>query len=468
MVEPRRALRTAFFAGALIALATLSVRNLAEARQREGGQDVVIRAAAGIAGLVKADRWVPILITLDSASPVFAGEVVVSWSNVRIRRALAFASPGRRQFELYLRTSEPENTMRVRLLSGTREVQAIDVSVRIVPASDPVTLCIEPGDVARQDGCTVRAGTDSLPRSPRGYEVVDRIEASDAARVLPKDQREAMLQRVALHSLDVSGDTGLVERPSRPSVRRGLPAGVLQAVGPIASLFVICFAAGGITLAGRRTRARWLWMTAGAIVAVGTMATQAVGRIGPGAAIVVHHTTLLEQIPGTTASNVSMRALAEPQLQGSFVLRLPIADGVLEPASSREGVEQTVDDTGHSVIKGSSGLASRQAFAAEAVVNEQPLTVAQRGDTWTITNSSRLALERCRFADGFSSAGAGAMAPGAALTARETGEVVGPAFTCQTRETVVPVVSPDRAVHMRGATVIAVYKSRPGSETHVQ
>jgi hypothetical protein len=55
-------LRTAFFARALIALATLPVRLAAEsasASQRDGGQDVVIRAAAGIAGIVKADRWVP-------------------------------------------------------------------------------------------------------------------------------------------------------------------------------------------------------------------------------------------------------------------------------------------------------------------------------------------------------------------------------------------------------------------------
>ena len=285
MVEPRRALRTAFFAGALIALATLPVREAA-------AEDVVIRAAAGIAGIVKADRWVPVLITIDSSSPTFAGDVVVSWSNVRVRRVLAFASPGRRQLELYVRTSEPEHTMRVRLLSGTREVQAVDVPVRIVPPSEPVTLCVEPGDVARQDECSVRAAAESLPRSSRGYEVVDRIEAPEAMLALPKDQHEAMLQRVALHSLDVSGDSGLVQRPSRPSVRRGLPAAVIQAAGLLTSLFLICFAGAGVTLARRRARARWLWATAGAIVVVATVAMQAIGRIGPGAAIVVHHSTL--------------------------------------------------------------------------------------------------------------------------------------------------------------------------------
>ena len=466
MVESRRALRTAFFAGALIALATLSVREAAEARQREGGEDVSIRAAAGVAGAVKAGRWAPVLITVESSAPTFSGDVVVSWSDVRVRRMLAFASPGRRQLELYVRTSEPENTMRVRLISGTREVQAVDVPVRIVPSAEPVTLCLEPSDAARQEACTVRAGADSLPRSSRGYDVVDSIDASVAVSALPKDQREAMLLRMAVHSLDVSGDAGLVQRPSRPSVRRGLPAGVIQAVGPLASLFLISFAGAGITLARRRTRARWLWTTAVVIVIAATVATQAVGRIGPGAAIVVHHNTLLEQIPGTTASNLSMRGLAELQAQGSFVLRLPTADGVLEPASSREGIEQIVDETGQPVITGSSGLASRQAFAAEAVVNEQPLAVAQRGGVWTITNNSKLALERCRFADGFSTTEAGAMPPGATLTAREIGEVLGPAFTCQTRAPVVPVLSPDRTVRMQGTTVIAVYKSRPGAEAH--
>ena len=148
MVEPRRVLRTAFVAGALIALASLSVRDLAEARQREGGQDVVIRATAGIAGTVKADRWVPVLITIESSASTFTGQVVVSWSDVRVRRMLAFASPGRRQLELYVRTPEPENTMRVRLLSGTREVQVVDVPLRIMPSSEPVTLCLEPSDLS--------------------------------------------------------------------------------------------------------------------------------------------------------------------------------------------------------------------------------------------------------------------------------------------------------------------------------
>jgi hypothetical protein len=41
-----------------------------------------------------------VLITIDSAAPSFTGEVVVSWSNVRVRRVLDLASPGRRQLEL--------------------------------------------------------------------------------------------------------------------------------------------------------------------------------------------------------------------------------------------------------------------------------------------------------------------------------------------------------------------------------
>ena len=89
--EPGRARRSAVLASALIALATLCVNQAfasrvasrpdpsSAARQGDGGQDVVVRAAAGIGQAVKAERWAPVLVSIDSSRP-FTGELIVCGS----------------------------------------------------------------------------------------------------------------------------------------------------------------------------------------------------------------------------------------------------------------------------------------------------------------------------------------------------------------------------------------------------
>ena len=187
---------------------------------------------------------------------------------------------------------------------------------------------------------------------------------------------------------------------------------------------------------------------------------QAAGRFGPGAAIAVYHRALLEQIPGTDVSVLSMRAIAEFPAHDSFMLRLPVTDGTIEPAASGQSSEQLVDEVGQPIIAGVFGLAARKAFGVEAIVGVQPLAVSQQGDTWTVANRSALVLERCRFADAFSTAPVGMMAPGMAVTAHQRGDVLGPVFTCEASRPLVQMLSSDWPVDMQGTTVIAVYKKQ--------
>jgi hypothetical protein len=112
------------------------------------------------------------------------------------------------------------------------------------------------------------------------------------------------------------------------------------------------------------------------------------------------------------------------------------------------------------MLAGVFGLASRQAFAAEAVTSSQPLAVSRHGNTWTVTNRSSLTFDQCRFRDGFSNGAGAPMPPGHTVQAQEIGDVLGPAFTCETHDPVLAMLSPDRTVDMHGTTVIAVYKSR--------
>ena len=489
MHKPGRTGGAVVLVGALIALATL-----AEARQHEGGQGVAIRASAGIGGIVKADRWMPVMIGIDSSLESFTGDILVTWGDARLRRAIALPSPGTRQLELYVRTAEPDGVVRVRLVSGGRETQSIDVPVSIVPPSEPVALCIGtdvPSTQAsglsqleeyyprvrpdrefpaatserpvvirerRSTRCTARTTTAELPRSVRGYDAVDRIAwQADAHGQASDEQREAVRRREVVHALDVSGDAGLVPRPARPERRRGLPPSVAAAAASIVIVYLASFLGAGLTLARRRTRLHMLWLTAGAVVVIATTVAHSSSRLG--GEIVVHHASLLEQIPGTDASRLSMRALAEYPAQGAYTLRLPVSDGTIEPApSALARSEQVVDDSGHPAVTGVFGLASRQAFAAEAVLEMQPLAVSTHGDEWTVTNRSTVLLERCRFADGFSSTDVASMQPGIRITARRIGDVIGPAFTCETASPLVEMQSSSRAVDMRGITTVAVFE----------
>jgi hypothetical protein len=179
-----------------------------------------------------------------------------------------------------VRSSAPENTMRVRLLSGTREVQAWtcpSASCRHPSQSRSASSPVMSPD--RTIAPFVRAQTHFRDRRA-DYEVVDGIDAS--ASVLPKDQREAMWQRVALHSLDVSGDIRSRPAPgtplcaARPPRRRASGRGT--AYFSLCDLLRRCRSHAGPP-AGTRTL---VMTTAGAIVVVATAAMQAVGRIGPG------------------------------------------------------------------------------------------------------------------------------------------------------------------------------------------
>ena len=63
-------------AGALIALAVSPTRAAA-------AQGVALRAAAAAGGIVKAERWASIVVTLDSSRGTFNGELLLTWEKRR-------------------------------------------------------------------------------------------------------------------------------------------------------------------------------------------------------------------------------------------------------------------------------------------------------------------------------------------------------------------------------------------------
>ena len=132
-----RLTKTRIAAGILLMLAATSSAD---------AQDVRLRAVSGTGGVVKARRWTPIVIELDSSRSSFRGQLMLSFGDAVLQRQVFLPSPGRRQFELYLRTASPESTARVELRSADVRIAAADVPLRVVPADQGVTLCIVSAD----------------------------------------------------------------------------------------------------------------------------------------------------------------------------------------------------------------------------------------------------------------------------------------------------------------------------------
>jgi hypothetical protein len=439
---------------------------LAATLEDASAQAVTLRAVSASGGVVKPERWTSVLVTVDSARASVTGDLLLSWGDAKVRRQLRLASAGRRQFEMYIRASDPTDTIRV-VVTGddpTREpIASADVQVRVLAPDEPFTLCVRtaagspPATV-----CTASVSAELLPASPRGYEAVDEVVVAADARTWSPEQRNAFDRWRALRTLERSGDIGLAPQPSRPSVRRGLSAGVVRPVAGLAVLYATALVVIGWASARRRTRLMATGLWALTATAAASVVAHTAGGIGPRPPVVVHHATVVQQIPGTDVSLLSMRGLLEFPAYHEFEVRLPFRDGAMEAASSAGRTEHTIDADGHPVIRGTFGLGARRAFAAEAFVDGHPVTVTTHGDAIAIVNRSPWTLDDCRFGDAFSVREAASLSPGASLSAVRTSEVLGPVFTCKIDGSPWTLSAQGRTLAASGTTILAVYDSAAG------
>jgi hypothetical protein len=418
---------------------------------------VTLAAAADAGGLVKAGRWAPLTVTIESNEETFEGDLLVSWGDTRLRRRLSLASRGRRELDLHIRTSNPESTIHLRLVAGGVEVRRISVPVRILEQAEEATLCVTPPDGGVTDAaCTATITPERLPRSMRGYEAVERLVLPDFPLRLSTAQRVALERWRSIRPLEQSGDLALAPYPSPPTAMRGLPRPTALFIAGVSAAFVLC-AAGSAVMGRRRRRPVARVLTAvGVALFVSSVAASAVGSLGP-RAVVVQHESLVQQAPGSPGSLLVMRGLATFPASGRYTLQFHVRDGSVEPAG--HAVEMSVDESGLPVLTGGFGLGGRQAFSVDAVADLEALAVTRQGRTWTVTNRSGVELSDCRFSEGFSKADLGNLAPGSSMTAEEAGEGIGPALTCVTDAALVNVTAGDRDVRLEGRTHIALYRN---------
>lgn len=427
-----------------------------------------LTATAGVGGLARPGRWTPVTVTVTNTDPGLSGHLMVTWGDAVVRRRLIFDSPGRRRIEVYLRASNAADRLQVRL-EGSGAPFEIAVPIRVVRDDERFVLCVVDDAAAASPDCTARVPAPALPASVRGYEAVDQVLWPFGRGRLRADQVAALRQFETLKRLDRRGDLSLTPQPARPTVGRGLPTSTGRAVLGAATLYAMLLCLLAWTCTTRARPAAWAAIGIGAAVAAGSAASLAIGRVGPARAVTVHHHSVLQQIPGSDAALLSMRAIAEFPARGAAALRLPAVDGVIEQSVPRGRAVEELDTDGFPTLDGTFGLGARRAFGVEAVVPGAVLAVDDRGTSVRFTNRSPYTLDRCQLASGLRGAAPDVLPPGGVIEAARiaddaASEVLGPAVLCTTTQPAIALTETRRAVIMQGTTVVAAYMTPPTSE----
>ena len=421
-----------------------------------------VHVVAGLGGIAKPGRWLPVWVSIDHAGDApLRGRISLSWGTTTLERHIELASAGRREIELYIRTADIEDAVTVRVDTSDGASHAIDAPVSIVPVTEPVTAClVPPGAAASITGCSIVIPTDRLPGSPRGYDAVNSIAWPAGDVPLGSPYGDALAEWQAVRALEDAGDLGVTPQVTRPVLRRGLPGptGVTLLAG--SALYVIALSLLASAALSRRLTLPRLAVASAATLAAATAGSLWLGAVGPASAVRLHLTTLVQQIPGTRASLLTMRGVAEFPSSDVYTLGLPAVDAMVEVASGPGAVRQEMDVSGYPMLSGSFGLGSRQAFAAEAWGDVQPLEVTAADGRARIRNVTTRTLRDCRFGDVGMEGATRSLAPGAVLTGTYADDHLGPLATCTLDAPVLPFTAGAAAVDAMGATTVVAYLPR--------
>lgn len=423
----------------------------------------ITRAEAGLGGVVQAGRWAPVRVTLESFADDVAGELRVTWGGSTVRRHIALPSPGTWEFDLYIRTADAPPSMQIAVSSGSMNARSVTITTATPQPGAAFNLCVVSGQALSTDTsrCSAVMRPAELPHSVLGYDAIDRVTWMAQEADVPLAQRGALSAWRSLQGLDQAGDLSLTPSVTTPVVRAGLPADTARLVTLEIGGLVTGLLAIGFLSTTRALRLGTACLLAGTAGAVGIAAAAGTGRIGAPDPIHIRHASLLQQIPGTPSSRLTVRGIADFPAFGAFSVTLPIDAAMLQTSGPSAREERVFDEAGHPRFGGRYGLGARRGFSAEAMLDLQPLAVMSSEKRVTVSNTSALHLLGCRFGEGFASGGAITLRPGESVEAERVMDGIGPVLTC--RHEGAPLTrfdGGDRQIESTGTTVIAVYERR--------
>ena len=414
---------------------------------------LALKAQAGIGGLGRAGRWAPVRVSIDNTDRDFSGDVVVAWGDAVVRRAITLASPSRADLVLYVRTADVRGVISVRVESNDVLQQSIDVPIRLQAPDDEVTLCVGVSDAGQaREECAATVSAAALPRSMWGYDAVDRLRwEGTSPDALDRDQRVALDRWTAKRALDEAGAAFASPSPLPPQDDVGGRPVRLAAVGTVVYLALLIAA----TAAARHLRRRPLvvYGVIAAFAVLGSAAALAAGRLGPSAAIVVTHSSRVDQL-STGGSLVAIKASAQYPTFDTFALRAALTESAIAPKNGSPAPLR-FNESGEPMVPGQFGLASRQAFELDGVVSFSPFRVARQDGIVTVANPSSFDYHDCYLSDGLSRQALGLLRAGQTVDARSS--TSGGFIACRLAATPVKFEESRYAVEVEGSTDVVAY-----------
>lgn len=413
---------------------------------------VTLTADAGLDGTIRPGRLTRVRIAVENSDREIAGTLVVVAGARTVARALTLPAPSRKRIELYIRVPSADiDRIHVAFVAAGREVSAVDAAVRFAPDESPFVLCEVSSHLAGSDSpCTSTLDASSLPDSWRGYDAVDKLVLSPmAARSLTANQGIAINRWTLLRMNQLSA--GLAAQP--PSPGRFLTS-MRMLIAAYAALFLLVVT--GARVLGRRSLS--IYAVVISIVACGSAAAIAQGRIGPGAAVLITDSTIVRSAEDIDDSLVSSRGVARFPAFGSFELGPALDDGVVTMRQERP-IETFADD-GESILAGVFGRNQRVEFDLEGFSGLPTVKVVRSGDTTRIVNMASTDLTDCELPSGLSPRRVVLLRAGESVGVRGSPDAEGSAFTC--RFQVAPPTLRGRRgrVEHQGSAVL-VYGLRP-------
>ena len=394
----------------------------------------------------------PVRVEIDNSHRDLIGEVLVEWGDARVHRAIDVPAPSRTAFELYIRTADARGSLAVRVLAGGQPLASVELPIRIVGEDEPLVLCAG-GEPAAADGppCTATMRPEDFPRSMRGYVAASEVQIQPGAEArLDRAQRSAVQRWRAFHELEGQDLVAQIPRaPLRATPRdsAGRPAALAASV---AMALLVCAATIWIRVGDSALRSYGAMAAASVL---GVLAAAFAGRAGPGAEILLRHSTTIAQVGD--GALVSMRGSIEYPAYAGYTTRVLRLDG--DVTRHPAGVPETwFDADGVPVRIGTFGRGAREDIEVDGVADYAPLQVSSDGNAVQVRNQSETTLTDCSFPEGFAGRHTGTLEPGGSASARAVAPADTPFFSCSLAHPPIAFTEPRFPVRLEGTAVVSV------------
>ncbi len=405
---------------------------------------VALSARAGVGGVARPGRWLPVDVTITGGQRETRGVLRVEWGDDVALRDLDVAAGAAQHFTVFLRAIAAAPT--VHLAMSGPDAAELDVPVELAALEDPFTLCV--GDVS-DPRCTVHVAEEAVPVAWRGLDIADVVLWPAAATSTRHDAVRAFSTWRAMRWL---GDQGPAD-PVQPTFDTRTP-----------SVSILMTRLALLALATTLATAIAAWRRARLAIAAGVPAFAGIAAgalmLSPPAlgSTAVQLNGVVHQFAGTSQSIMSAKAEIEHSRAAQLVVQTGFADATLTTTGA--GATRTIslqDHDGRALYRATAGLGTRRRLTIDATIDEAWVGVTREGRRFIVSSHAPFVMSDCTWN------GATAEAIG---TLRPSGQAaIEPARAPEPGDTIVCSLPPDwlawtadgSAVNVRGSSLLVFH-----------